>query len=236
MDINRSLQRRMARDRRFRREAWRVFLGTCRYRYSYNFTWLGRPIIQYPPDVLAVQELIWRVKPDLVVETGVAHGGSLMLSASLLALLGGRGRVVGIDVEIRKANRAAIERHPLARRITLIEGSSTDEAVARRVRALAKGRRVMVFLDSMHTHDHVRRELELYAPLVTAGSYLVVFDTIIEFLPKSFFPDRPWGPGDNPWTAVREFLKGNRRFTVDEAVERKLLFTVAPGGYLRCVK
>jgi cephalosporin hydroxylase len=211
-------------------------MAAARHRYSYNFTWLGRPIIQHPQDMVALQEIVWSTRPELIVETGVAHGGSLILSASLLALLGGDGRVAGIDVEIRPHNRAAIEAHPLAPRITLIEGSSTSEAVMAQVRGLAAGKRTMVILDSNHTHDHVARELELYSPLVRKGGYLIVMDTLIEEMPPDSFPNRPWGRGNNPRTAVREFLARSRRFEVDTSIENKLLITVAPGGYLRCIE
>jgi cephalosporin hydroxylase len=210
---------------------------TSHFRYPYNFTWLGRPIIQFPQDVLAVQEIIWAVRPDLIVETGVAHGGSLILSASLLELLGGDGFVVGVDVDIRPHNRRAIETHPLAKRIRLIEGSSTDAAVASAVREQARGRRaIMVILDSDHTHAHVLRELELYAPLVTRGSYLIVFDTIIDEMPAELYTGRPWGQGNNPKTAVRQFLASTDRFEVDARTSAKLLLTCAPDGFLRCVR
>ncbi len=211
---------------------------TAEYEYSYHFTWLGRPIIQYPQDIVALQELIWAVKPDAIVETGIAHGGSLVFSASMLELLGSEhGRVLGIDIDIREHNRAEIERHPLARRITMVEGSSTDEAVVAQARTFVEGAEaVMVILDSSHTHAHVLRELELYAPLVTPGSYLVVFDTAVELLPDGAVADRPWGKGDNPYTAVQEFLARTDRFEVDGAIDDKLLVTVAPGGYLRCVR
>jgi cephalosporin hydroxylase len=213
------------------------FDATCKHRYTYNFTWLGRPIIQYPQDIVAMQELIWQVKPDLVIETGIAHGGSLVLYASILELLGSDGRILGVDVDIRSQNRAAIEAHPMAKRIDMIQGSSTDATVLVRVRESARGRkRIMVVLDSNHTHAHVRRELELYSPFVTNGSYLVVFDTVVERMPKEAFPDRPWGPGDNPWTAVQSFLQSNDRFEIDRRLEDKLLITVAPGGYLRCIR
>jgi cephalosporin hydroxylase len=206
-----------------------------RRRYTYNFSWLGRPVIQLPQDLIAVQEIIWQVRPDLILETGIAHGGSLIHSASLLEILGGDGLVVGVDVEIRAHNRREIERHPLARRIRLIEGSSTDEAVVAAVRAHARGRRaVMVVLDSNHTHAHVRKELELYAPLVTRSSYLVVFDTLIEDLPDELFAGQPWGKGNNPKTAVWEFLKTTDRFEIDARIHGKLLLTCAPDGYLRC--
>jgi cephalosporin hydroxylase len=211
------------------------FLRSCEHKYSYNFSWLGRPIIQYPQDLIAMQEIVWAVKPGLIVETGIAHGGSLVFYASLLELVGGEGRVLGIDVEIRPHNRLALERHPLFRRISLIEGSSTDAAVARQVREQCRSP-VLVVLDSNHTHAHVLRELELYAPLVTRGSYLVVFDTVVEDMPAGCFPDRPWGPGDNPRTAVRAFLQSTDRFEVDREIEDKLQITVAPGGYLRCIK
>lgn len=226
----------MAADRELRAAATEFFLRSCEHRYSYNFTWLGRPIIQYPQDIVALQEIVWRTKPDVIVETGIAHGGSAVLFASLLQLLGGSGRVVAVDIDIRAHNRAAIESHPLAPRITLIEGSSVDGSIAQRVRAAAAGaHNVMVVLDSNHTRAHVRAELELYAPLVRKGGYLVVMDTVVEHMPPDSFPDRPWGKGDNPMTAVGEFLALNPRFEVDREIDDKLLVSVAPGGYLRCV-
>jgi cephalosporin hydroxylase len=207
-----------------------------RYKYSYNFTWLGLPIIQFPQDVLAMQEVIWRVRPRAIIETGIARGGSLIFYASMLELLGGDGRVLGIDVDIRQHNRTAIETHPLAKRITMLQGSSIDEVVVAKAREFAQSAPVLVVLDSNHTHAHVRQELALYSSLVTKASYLVVFDTIIENLPPDFFPTRPWGRGSNPRTAVDEFLRESDRFVRDEDIEDKLLITVAPGGYLRCVK
>lgn len=209
---------------------------SAKRRYSYNFTWLGRPIIQYPQDMVALQEIVWTTRPDLIVETGVAHGGSLILSASLLHLLGGDGHVLGIDIEIRPHNRAAIEAHPLGQRIILIEGSSTSEEVVAQVRARAAGKRTLVILDSNHTRDHVLAELDLYSPMVPCGSYLIVMDTSIDDMPAGSFPDRPWGKGNSPRTAVRDFLGRNRRFAVDTELENKLLITVAPGGYLRCIE
>lgn len=207
------------------------------YKYHYHFTWLGRPIIQLPQDIVAIQELIWRIRPDLIIETGVAHGGSLALSASMLELQGGQGRVVGIDVDIREHNRALIESHPLFHRMILIEGSSIDDDIFAQVQRLAADRpRAMVLLDSCHTHAHVKRELELYSTLVQRDSYLVVFDTLIEALPDRIFDDRPWGRGDNPMTAVRDFLRTNDRFEVDREMTDKLLMTAAPDGYLKCVK
>ena len=212
------------------------FDRSCQYRYSYNFTWLGRPIIQYPEDIVAMQELLWRVRPDLVIETGVAHGGSLVLSASILEMLG-HGSVIGIDIDIRRHNRQAIEEHPLAKRIQLIEGSSTDEKVIAEVMKRASNlERIVVFLDSNHTHEHVIGELDLYSPLVRKGSYLVVFDTVVEEMPDTAFSNRPWARGNNPMTAVREFLGRNQRFVVDKEFEQRLQLSVAPSGYLRCVE
>lgn len=229
--------KRMAQDKTLRSNAHDFFLKSCEYQYSYNFTWLGRPVIQYPQDIVALQEVIWTVKPKLIIETGIAHGGSLMLSASILELLGLDGQVLGIDVDIRPHNRLAIEQHPLSRRITMFEGSSISPEMAAKVKAFAKDRGpIMVVLDSNHTHEHVKKELEIYSPLVTCGSYLVVYDTVVEDMPKSFFPNRPWGPGDNPKTAVHEFLKISDRFEIDEEIQDKLVVTVAPDGYLKCIK
>jgi cephalosporin hydroxylase len=220
-----------------RRKSLDWIISTATYRYTYNFTWLGRPVIQFPQDLLAMQEIIWRVRPDLIIETGIAHGGSLIFYASMLELLGGDGEVIGIDIDIRVHNRAEVERHAMYRRIRMIEGSSTDVDVVEQVKSIANGKeRIMVVLDSNHSHAHVRHELQLYSPLVTRGSYLVVFDTVVEDMPDDSFPDRPWGKGDNPKTAVQEFLTTCDRFEVDREIEAKLLITVAPEGYLRCIK
>lgn len=221
-------------------------------KYSYHFEWLGRPIIQYPQDMAAMQELIWDIKPDLIIETGIAHGGSLIFSASMLALLDlceaiegnvmiepskSRRKVLGIDIDIRRHNKEAIERHPLASRIEMIEGSSIAPNTIDMVKRIAKGySKILVCLDSNHTHSHVLAELKAYAELTSVGSYCVVFDTVVEDMPKEMFPDRPWGPGDNPRTAVWDFLKENQKFIVDKSIEHKLLITVAPDGYLKRIK
>lgn len=228
---------RMGANKEFAGLTRQWFDESCRHRYSYNFTWMGRPIIQFPQDIVAMQEIIWRVQPDLIIETGIAHGGSLIFHASMLELLGNDGRVLGIDIDIRAHNRVEIEKHPMFRHITMIEGSSIDPSVAEQVYQFAKDKRsIMVVLDSNHTHAHVLRELELYAPLVTKGSYLIVFDTVVEDMPSELFSDRPWGIGNNPKTAVWEFLKHNDRFEIDKEIEQKLQITVAPDGYLRCIK
>jgi len=232
-------------------------------KYSYNFSWLGRPIIQYPQDMVAMQEFVWLVRPDLIIETGIAHGGSLILSASMLALLDyceavesgqsldprtTRRRVLGIDIDIRAHNRAAIEAHPMSHRIDMIQGSSVAPEVITQVHQIAQAhQRILVILDSNHTHDHVLAELEAYAPLTSVGSYCIVFDTVVEDLPDSMFPNRPWGKGNNPKTAVWEYLRRLKEehrvaadgapltFEIDNAIESKLLITVAPDGYLRRV-
>lgn len=225
---------------------------TAKYKYSYNFAWQGRPIIQYPQDIMAMQELIWSIKPDLIIETGIAHGGSLIFNSSMLAQLDmcdaieagkvfdpkiSSRKVLGIDIDIRPHNRAAIEAHPMASRIQMIQGSSIAPEIVAQVHAVAANySRVLVCLDSNHTHEHVLAELQAYAPLTSRGSYCVVFDTVVEDMPKELFPDRPWGPGNNPKTAVWEYLKTHPEFEIDKNIQDKLLITVAPDGYLRRVR
>lgn len=224
-------------------------LASTAPKYSYNFAWQGRPIIQYPQDIVAMQELIFDIKPDLIIETGIAHGGSLIFSASMLALLDlyealGRGeayapkqskrRVLGIDIDIRAHNKAAIEAHPLSHMIDMIQGSSVSPETISEVQRRAQGfKNVLVCLDSNHTHDHVLEELKAYAPLTSKGSYCVVFDTIVEDLPAGMYPDRPWGPGNNPKTAVWEYLKTHPEFEIDKNIDNKLLISVAPDGFLK---
>mgnify|MGYP001404398013 CR=1 FL=1 len=213
-------------------------LESNKAKYSYNFSWMGRPIIAYPQDMIAMQELIWDIKPDLIIEAGIAHGGSLVYYASLLELIGGEGIVLGLDIDIRKHNRDLIEAHPMMKRIKMIEGDSTSEEIANQVYEIAKDKkRVLVCLDSNHTHNHVLKELQLYAHLTSVGSYCVVFDTVIEDLPADYMPGgRPWNPGNNPKTAVFEFLKSNDHFEIDKTIDYKLLISVAPDGYLKRVR
>ena len=211
-------------------------LESNKSQYSYNFSWMGRPIIQYPQDMIAMQELIWDIKPDLIIETGIAHGGSLIYYASLLELIG-KGEVLGIDIDIRAHNKAAIEAHPMFKRITMIEGSSIASDTVDKVKKYAAGKQtIMVCLDSNHTHEHVLNELKLYAPFVTKGSYLVVFDTIVEDMPDNYLPGRPWKKGDNPKTAVWDFVNEHPEFEIDHNIDNKLLISVAPEGYLKRVK
>jgi len=219
-----------------------VFMKTSTVpKYSYNFSWLGRPIIQYPQDIIAMHELIWSIQPDLIIETGIAHGGSLIFSASMLelnAICGGLqdAEVLGIDIDIRSHNLEAIEAHPMFKRISMIQGSSVAPDIVEQVKTKASGKqRVLVCLDSNHTYEHVLAELEAYAPLTSVGSYCVVFDTVVEDLPKEMFPNRPWGPGNSPKTAVWEYLKTHPEFEIDKSIQHKLLITVAPDGYLKRV-
>jgi cephalosporin hydroxylase len=241
--------RRMGEDRDLHALSLTWIKDSGPYGYTYNFSWLGIPIIQLPQDIVAMQELIWQTKPDLIVETGIAHGGSLIMSASMLVLLDycdalesgrpwdpskPRRKVVGVDIDIRAHNRAAIEAHPMANRIEMIQGSSIAPAVIALVHDRAKGYRcVLVCLDSDHTHDHVLAELKAYAPLVTTGSYCVVFDTLIEDRPEGSFPGRAWDKGNNPKTAVWEYLRTHPEFEIDKSIHSKLLITVAPDGYLK---
>jgi len=221
-------------------------------KYSYNWFWMGRPIIQYPQDICAMQELVWRVRPDVIVETGIAHGGSLVLSASLLAMLDlcdateagvvldptrPQRRVVGVDVDIRPHNSTAIEAHPMAKRITMVQGSSIDPGVVAQVQAaVGDAKTVLVCLDSNHTHGHVLAELEAYGPMVSVGSYCVVFDTVVENLPHDTYADRPWGVGDSPMTAMRSYLDSDPGFVIDRQMDARLQISVAPNGYLRRVR
>lgn len=206
--------------------------------YSYNFLWMGRPVIQYPQDITAMQEIIWEIKPDLIIETGIAHGGSLILYASLLELIG-KGEVLGVDIDIRSHNMTEIEAHSMFKRINMIEGSAIDMEIINKVKAIAAGKEtVLVVLDSNHTHQHVLEELKAYAPLVSINSYIIVFDTIVENLPSDYLPGlkRPWDIGNNPMTAVDEFLRDNNNFEIDYAIDNKILISVAPRGYLKRVK
>lgn len=244
MDFDREVSERIAAnklDQPLQDTALAFMRASVVPKYSYNFSWMGRPIIQYPQDMVAMQEIIWRIKPDLIIETGIAHGGSLLFYASILELVsncgGGEGHVLGIDIDIRAHNRKAIEEHPMAKRISMIEGSSIEPNVIAKVHDKARQKkRILVSLDSNHTHDHVLAELEAYASLTTIGSYCVVFDTLIEDMQDDAYPDRAWRKGNNPKTAVWQWLKSHQEFEIDQSIHNKLLITVAPDGYLRRVR
>jgi cephalosporin hydroxylase len=207
-------------------------------KYPYTFSWLGRPIIQIPEDILRAQEVIYRVKPDVIIETGVAHGGSLIFYASLCKAMG-QGRVIGIDIEIRPHNRTAIEAHELFSHITLIEGSSTDPVIVQQVRSLVKsGETVLVFLDSNHTKRHVLAELEAYHNLITPGSYIVATDGSMRDLfdvPRGK-PEWAW---DNPAAAAAEFIQAHPEFVIEQPAwpfnESELSDNIThwPGAWLR---
>ena len=225
----------MQRDKNLKNISKKWFLESYQYEYSYHFSWLGRPIIQYPQDMIAIQEIIWKYKPDFIIETGIAHGGSLILSASVLELIG-KGEVIGIDIDIREHNKKEIKKHPLFKRITMLEGSSISKKIKNKIFELTKNKKVLVFLDSNHTEKHVLKELELYSPLVKKGGYIIVFDTIIDILPENFVKNRPWNAKNNPKSAVKKFLKDNNRFKIDKKLQEKLLITAAEDGYLKCIK
>ncbi len=230
-------------DLEFRRAAEQFFEKSVKAKYSYLFDWCGRPVIQYPQDIVALQEIIWNTKPDLIIETGIAHGGSLVLSSTLLSLLDvaesqdprtSRRKVIGVDIDIREHNRLAISDHPFSFKIEMHEGSSIDPRIVSIIKAASVGyEKIMVILDSNHTHEHVLAELNQYSPLVSPGQYCIVFDTVVEDLPNEFYADRPWSKGNNPKTAVREFIKTHPEFVIDNDVHQKLQITVAPSGYLR---
>lgn len=212
------------------------FVQGYNHEYSYHFKWLGRPIIQYPQDIVALQEIIWDIKPDIIIETGVARGGSLIFSASILEIIG-KGKVIGIDIDVREHNKKAIKRHTLFKRIKILEGSSVDEKIIEKIKKFLKPKdKVIVILDSNHTHEHVLKEMELYSPFVKRGSYLIVFDTVIDELPNRFFKNKPWNKKNNPKTAVQEFLSKNNRFRIDNSITDKILISAAPDGYLKCIK
>lgn len=242
----------MAQDVELAKQTRALFNRLCEHKYSYHFDWLGRPIIQFPQDIMAMQELIWQVQPDLIIETGIAHGGSLIFHASMLVLLDvceaiasgktydlhrSARKVIGIDIDIRAHNRVAIEAHPLASLIQMIQGSSITPETIEKVHREATGfNRVMVCLDSNHTHEHVLAELQAYASLTSLNSYCVVFDTVIEDMPKALFPSRPWGPGNNPKTAIQTYLETHAEFQIDRMIPDKLVMTVAPDGFLKRVR
>jgi cephalosporin hydroxylase len=235
---NKEKIKKMQKDSEFVKKSQDWFLHSLKHEYSYHFEWLGLPIIQYPQDIVAYQEIIWNVKPDLIIETGIARGGSLVLSASILQLIG-KGQVLGIDIDIRKENFEKIKSHALNKRIKMIQGSSIDENTIKQVKKIVKNKkRIVVVLDSNHTHEHVLKELENYSQFVKKDSYLIVFDTVIEDIPESIAKKskKPWGKGNNPQSAVKEFLEKNSRFVIDTNIQNKLQISVAPNGYLKCIK
>jgi len=228
--------KKMSEDKELREKSLDWMIHADKYKYTYNYTWLGRPIVKYPNDIVIMQEIIWNLKPDVIVETGIAHGGSIVFSASMMEIIG-KGEVVAVDIDIRKHNKDLIEDHPMMKRITMYEGSSTDPAIFEKIKAHCEGKEtVLVVLDSLHTHQHVIDELNLYSNLVTVGSYVICPDTFIEFFPKGYYSNRPWDVGDNPYTAVKQFLRENDNFENDDVLTSKLLVTEGIEGYLKRTK
>ncbi|WP_319543671.1 CmcI family methyltransferase [uncultured Pseudodesulfovibrio sp.] len=232
----RKFARELARDTKLQKENWQFYRQACSHNYEYLWNWMGVPIIQTPADIMVTQEIIWETKPQLIIETGIARGGSVLFYASLMETIG-EGRVVGIDIDIRAHNRDTIENHPVSKRVDLIQGSSIDDSIVTQVRTMAdKCEKVMVILDSNHTHEHVLAELEAYAPMVTKGQFLIVADTSVDFFEPLDDRPRPWGQGDNPKTAMDSYLKTTDRFERDAFYNDKLIMTSSPEGYLRCIK
>lgn len=225
----------MGNDQELRQKSLDWMLHADKYKYTYNYSWMGRPIIKFPNDILILQEMIWNLKPDYIVETGIAHGGSIIFSASMLELLG-HGEVIAVDIDIRQHNKEEIEKHPMSKRITMIEGSSIDPEIVNSIKEKVKGKKVLVCLDSNHTHDHVLEELRMYSDMVNVGSYIVCPDTFVEYFPKGYCNDRPWDVGNNPMTALIAFLKENDNFIIDKDIDNKLMITEGFDGYLKRVK
>lgn len=234
-----SQSRALGEDRDAFRRATETLLDLDRYDYSYLWTWMGAPIIQMPADVMATQEVIWRTRPDVIIETGVARGGSVIFMASMLELMGGDGFVIGVDIDIRAHNRETIERHAMAKRIRLVEGGSVNAPVVEKVRGMIpEGARVMAVLDSDHSREHVLAELRAYGPMVTKGCYMVVADTLVGHLSEEEAPRRRSQvlyQGNDPLSARDDYLAECDRFRVDEVLNGKLVLSSSPGGYLECV-
>jgi cephalosporin hydroxylase len=211
---------------------------SIKYKYNYNFTWMGRPIIKYPNDMVVIQEIFWKVKPDLVIETGIAHGGSIIFSASLLKMMGiKKFKVIGIDIDIRKHNLKEILKHPMKKHLKLIEGSSVDKKIFNKIKSYAKNyKKILVILDSNHIHNHVLEELNIYSNLVSKNSYIILPDTYIEYLPNGTFPNRPWGKGNNPLSALKVFLKNNQKFKIDKFYSKKAMISEAFNGFIKKIK
>jgi cephalosporin hydroxylase len=229
--VNKNINK-IKNNKQFNQQSKEWSIAASKIKYHYNFTWLGLPIIKFPNDILVMQEVIWRVKPDIIIETGIARGGSLIFFASLLKLINKKGLVVGIDIDIKKNNQIAIRKHPLYKHIKLLKGSSTSKKIVEKLNKYLFKKKVLVVLDSMHTENHVLQELEIYSKIVTKNSYLIVQDTFVEFFPKNHFKNRPWDKGNNPLTAIKKFLKSNKNYSIDENISAKAGITENPMGYL----
>jgi len=236
-DLRRESAEEMHNDRDLRRQALDVLVRADHYRWIHQTNWLGEPTLNLPQDMFALQEIIFNTRPKFILELGVAWGGSLLFYATLMEALGG-GRIIGVDIYLPDDLKARLGSHGrLSERLTLIDGSSIEAETLARVKSIVGNcREVMVVLDSYHTHEHVLKELRLYSPLVGKGHYLVCGDTVVEDIPEQAHRSRPWGPGNNPKTALRQFLQENDRFVVDDYVDMKLLLSCSPGGYLKALQ
>tara|TARA_Y100000589_G_scaffold200807_1_gene189411 strand:- start:3693 stop:4457 length:765 start_codon:yes stop_codon:yes gene_type:complete len=226
--------KKMGEDYKLKEKSLEWMLLADKYKYTYNFTWMGRPIIKYPNDMVIQQEIMWKVKPDLIIETGIAHGGSIIFSSSMMKMMDIEGEVVGIDIDIREHNKNQIINHKAYDRISMYEGDSTNPNIIKKVEKHIKPySKVMVILDSNHSHKHVLKELEIYSRYVTKGSFCILPDTFIEFFPKGYYSkDRPWDVGNNPYTAMKEFMKNNNKFKVSKFYSDKANITETIDGYL----
>ena len=237
IDINLKAADAMSKDQNLQNDAKNVLIKADEHRWIHQGSWLGEPLLNLPQDMVALQDIIWRTKPDFIIEVGVAWGGGILFEAMLLDYIDGK-KVIGLDIFIPSDLRKRIMNHKkLSDRIELVEGDSTSEETIRKVKTILNGsKKVLVILDSYHTHDHVMNELKTFSQFVGKGHYLICGDTIVEHVPIQKHRPRPWGPGNNPGTAVRQFLVENDSFEIDEDLEKKLLLTCHPGGYLKAVK
>jgi cephalosporin hydroxylase len=236
-DLRLESAKEMHKDQELWRDALDVLVRADHYRWIHQTNWLGEPALNLPQDMFALQEIIFKTRPQFIIELGVAWGGSLLFYSTLMEVLGGE-RIIGVDIYIPEDLRERLSSHGnLSKRLTLINGSSIEQDTQRQVKSIVGDcREVMVVLDSYHTHDHVLKELHLYSSFVGKGSYLICGDTVVEDIPEQEHRSRPWGPGNNPKTALRQFLQENDRFEVDDYYDQKLLFTCSPGGYLKAIK
>jgi cephalosporin hydroxylase len=237
LELNDISAQKMFADKTLQKQALDILVKADEHRWIHQNSWFGEPLLNLPQDMFAIQDIVWRTRPEFIVEVGVAWGGSLLFEASLLEILGGK-KVIGIDIFIPNDLKQRLNSHgKVSEKLLLIEGSSTSsETLDKLKEVLAGSRKVLVILDSYHTHDHVLKELQLYSSFVGKDHYIICGDTIVEYIPSQLHRPRPWGPGNNPATAVKKFLSETNRFEVDLKIDQRLLFSCHPGGYLRATK
>lgn len=235
-DARKQWAENMHQDQSLRNKALDVFIEADRHNWIHQTNWLGEPSLQTPEDLITFQEIIFRTRPDFLVEVGVAWAGSLLFYATIMESIG-HGQIIGIDIFIPDDLKDRIFSHSISKRIKLIQSSSIEDDSFREISGMiGENKNTMVHLDSDHTEKHVLQELKLYSELVTKGNYLVCGDTIIDFLPEQTHRPREWGKINNPYTALKKFLSSNNRFVVDQSFDMKRLMSNQPGGYLRCIK